>query len=136
MAVRKAVCTVEVPPRAQAVPDVRRHARAVLARWRTGDRLAGLVELVVSELVTNAVVHAGAKAEPEGGRLCLTLRWDDGGVAVVVRDSGARFLPVASRAAGLTEHGRGLLLVAALAKEWGAEPLPRGKRVWCLLARR
>jgi hypothetical protein len=31
------------------------------------------------------------------------------------------------------EHGRGLLLVAALAEDWGTDPLPSGKRVWAEL---
>jgi serine/threonine-protein kinase RsbW len=133
---KRAVCTVEVASRPEAVSGVRHHTRAVLARWGTGDGLAGLVELVVSELATNAVTHAGAGAETESGpRLCLTPGWGRENVTGAVRDPSPRALPVPRGAPDMADHGRGLVLVAALAKDWGTERLPRGKRVWCLLAR-
>lgn len=104
------------------------------ARWaatafatRVAPALVDDVALVVSELVTNAVLHADPPA---------WLRLIDrgqGAIRVEVED-GNREIP---RRAGYGEQadtGRGLALVAALARSWGIEATPTGKVVWAELA--
>ena len=83
--------------------------------------------LVVSELITNAVRHAGTEM-----RLGLELR--DGGLTVSVHDRGEglpRLIPPAERVFA----GRGLAIVVRLAEAWGVVVADGGKSVWCRLAR-
>jgi anti-sigma regulatory factor (Ser/Thr protein kinase) len=105
---------------------------ARLARDLVRDALDGfeapvveIAELLVSELVTNAVAHAHSAP---------VMRIDITGDAVRVAVQDASPGPVEVRdpppdAAG----GRGLLLVDTLAASWGWAPTPEGKRVWFTL---
>ncbi|MET8624771.1 ATP-binding protein [Kitasatospora sp. NPDC004669] len=97
--------------------------------------MAETVVLVVSELVTNAVVHTGC---PAVLRLCLPMPDDAaqpgpaGPLRVEVADA-SRTAP-APRHAGADEdatNGRGLELVELLCERWGWYPDGSGKRVWC-----
>ncbi|MFH8383576.1 ATP-binding protein [Kitasatospora sp. NPDC018058] len=97
--------------------------------------MAETVVLVVSELVTNAVVHTGC---PAVLRLCLPMSDDAaqpgpvGPLRVEVADA-SRTAP-APRHAGADEdatNGRGLELVELLCERWGWYPDGSGKRVWC-----
>jgi anti-sigma regulatory factor (Ser/Thr protein kinase) len=96
-------------------PDAPRQARGVLAKWY-GDSL-GVEELdagerLVSELVTNAVVHGR-------GRISLSADLDDDRLRVEVRDGGSG-LEAAAR--GTTFHelrGHGLTIVEAVSSRWG-----------------
>ncbi|MFF9430595.1 ATP-binding protein [Streptomyces sp. NPDC014746] len=115
--------------RPDALGPVRREARASLASWGVGPAASDSVVLVVSELVTNAVRHA---LPPVG----LQLRHDpaDRRLWVEVTDGG----PAIGAGAGdlaPDEHGRGLLLVAAVALAHGSRP-HHGERVvrWACVA--
>ncbi|WP_078588898.1 MULTISPECIES: ATP-binding protein [Streptomyces] len=97
--------------------------------------MAETVVLVVSELVTNAVVHTGC---PAVLRLCLPVTEDarEGGPAVPLRVevADASETAPAPRHAGADEdatNGRGLELVELLCERWGWYPDGSGKRVWC-----
>lgn len=83
-------------------------------------------ELCLSELVTNALLHAGGRIE-----LRATV---DGSLVVSVRDHGGS---VGGQGTSdddpLRVHGRGLLLVDALAHRWGSERDDRGRTVWFAL---
>ncbi|GHF30878.1 ATP-binding protein [Streptomyces griseoluteus] len=79
------------------------------------------VLLTVSELVTNAHVHARATAQ-------LVLTWDSECLHVTVHDASPE-LPEQRRPTTGATGGRGMLLVDALADSWGAYPCPRGKEV-------
>ncbi|MGA5701230.1 ATP-binding protein [Peterkaempfera bronchialis] len=89
------------------------------------------LELLVSELVTNAVVHA------EGLLIAVGVRLERGRLRIEVDDDSARppiEAPTGPENAQEDESGRGLQLTAALAEEHGWEPTPRGKQVWFELA--
>ncbi|MGI5480942.1 SpoIIE family protein phosphatase [Streptomyces lavendofoliae] len=107
-------------PEEQAPGRARRLARRALARWDLED-LADSVELLVSEVVTNAVRYA---ERPVTLRLLRTdvLRCEVG-------DDSPQ-LPRQRRARDTDEGGRGLFLVNRLARRWGATRLSTGKVVW------
>ena len=103
--------------------------------------MADTIELVVSELVTNAIQasvdHDGRpRYTADNGLACIRLRLStDGRTALVeVWDQNFR-LPKPTGADQGDESGRGLLLVDALAECWGWELAPqgRGKIVWALV---
>jgi anti-sigma regulatory factor (Ser/Thr protein kinase) len=83
------------------------------------------VALVVTELVTNSVKHAGASPE-------LTLDWDGAVLRIEVYDDGAG-RPVKRRADATSSSGRGLALVEAVADRWGVIERQEGKVVWAEL---
>ena len=83
--------------------------------------------LLVSELVTNAVVHAR-------GPICLTVHTDAHWVRIEVEDPGHR-RPVLRAATLDAVDGRGLLVVAKLATDWGTELRATHKVVWFEIAR-
>jgi anti-sigma regulatory factor (Ser/Thr protein kinase) len=80
------------------------------------------VQLLVSELVTNAVVHG----EPP---VRLEMEIEPPGVSVSVRDRGDD-APVLREPTPAGEHGRGLRIVRNLADEWGVEREMEGTCVW------
>ena len=107
---------------------------------RTGDRaqpLADTVELVVSELVTNAVQasvdHDGRpRYSPEHGLACIHLRLSSDGLAALIEVWDETTRPPTPVQSGLAdEGGRGLLLVDALAERWGWSLPPSGRGRSC-----
>ncbi|WP_313896436.1 ATP-binding protein [Streptomyces sp. 2BBP-J2] len=90
------------------------------------------VELIVAELANNAVTHGRVPGRDAELRLS---REDGGRVRVEVSDARGERLPETRDAGTGEEGGRGLLLVAALAKEWGTAPRPGapGKTVWAVV---
>ncbi|CAM5583435.1 non-specific serine/threonine protein kinase OS=Streptomyces gougerotii OX=53448 GN=GCM10010227_48910 PE=3 SV=1 [Streptomyces diastaticus subsp. diastaticus] len=110
----------------RSVPAARDFAAAVLDEWDARVRRDDVL-LCVSELATNALLHG---VPPGRGFRLFVLRADDGGVRVEVHDSGDGH--PATRAPGdEAESGRGLLLVSALADDWGVGERDPGKSVWC-----
>ncbi len=95
-----------------------------LRRWGLAD-LIPVAELLVSELVTNAVRYAQG---PIGLRLVL----ENGLICEVFDDSAA--LPRLRYPGVEDERGRGLQVVSQMAQRWGARRTPSGKVVWCELA--
>jgi anti-sigma regulatory factor (Ser/Thr protein kinase) len=118
-----------------AVPMPARLGRALTAELCRQCGLAELVptaELVVSELVTNAVEHAAGVGR-DGLRVTLTVSVTRRGVSIEVADPDPHGPAV--RAAGpWDEGGRGTFLVAAHSSSWGWRPRPDGKSVWAELA--
>ncbi|WP_159061358.1 ATP-binding SpoIIE family protein phosphatase, partial [Streptomyces europaeiscabiei] len=106
----------------QAVGQARRYTRRVLRRWDV-ESTADTVLLVVSELVTNALVHTDGRV-----RLDLTLLADR--LRVAVADSSPR-TPMKPTIIGWeATGGRGILLVEAVSSAWGSVPVSGGKQVW------
>ena len=116
-------------------PDSASAAR-MMARQLLGDSdpAAETVMLLVSELVTNAVVHS--QSGTPGGTVTVALCPVSAGVLVQVRDDGGSSEPrLAEIAAGSAEHGYGLLLVDALADSWGTISGPDSRVTWCRVSR-
>jgi anti-sigma regulatory factor (Ser/Thr protein kinase) len=121
---------------ARAVELLGRPASVREARAFTGDVLAdngveaSIIEvalLLVSELVTNAVVHAR-------GTIWLTVHADAHRVRIEVEDQG-RGRPVLRSATQNQPDGRGLRVVDELATDWGTERRATHKVIWCEIAR-
>jgi anti-anti-sigma regulatory factor len=126
---------VQLPPTPEAAAVARLLVREVFDHWRLPDpapagaraddagglKLVERVTVVVSELVTNAAMHARTdltvRVELHGGRL-----W------VKVRDGMPRMLTLARRGDWI-DGGRGLVLVDALSSSWGVSPDPDGGKV-------
>ncbi|MDX3456189.1 SpoIIE family protein phosphatase [Streptomyces sp. ME02-8801-2C] len=114
------VATWELDQDPSIVADARKRASDQLAGWGLED-LTFVTELVVSELVTNAIRHGGAPI-----RLRLIL---DRSLICEVAD-GSSAAPHPRRARIFDEGGRGLLLVAQLTDRWGTRQTPTGKIIW------
>lgn len=99
----------------------RRFVSSTLTAWSC-DALEYAVTLLVSELVANAVLHAGTELD-------VVLRRAEGRVRVEVHDGDHR-LPTRKHYSVTATTGRGLALVEDLARAWGAETTPEGKFVW------
>jgi serine phosphatase RsbU (regulator of sigma subunit) len=110
---------------ADAVPRARRFVTAALAGTEVAD-LAVDAELVVAELVTNAILHAGSPID-------VGVAVEGRTVRIEVRDP-VRVGPVRGLAGPDAMTGRGLGLVAALSRGWGTQPHPDGKVVWAELS--
>lgn len=111
----------------RAGPDApfaaRRFVAGVLAGRRHTDPAAAQdAQLVVSELATNAVIHAGTP-------FSVSLSFDGSTIRISVHDwSSAR--PVMRDAVPTAASGRGLRLVDAVTRDWGVEPATDGKTIW------
>ncbi|WP_436849295.1 SpoIIE family protein phosphatase [Streptomyces massasporeus] len=110
----------DVPPDPALVPSVRARCRETLREWGL-EEIGFATELIVSELVTNAIRYG---SPPVGVRLlhgrCLICEVSDA--------SGTS--PRLRRAAATDEGGRGLFLVAQFAQRWGTRYTTRGKVIW------
>ncbi len=114
------------------VSEARRLAVATFAAWEMDPDQADLACLLVSEVATNAVVHASAQNPAPAYRpreFTLRLRRGAETVWVEVLDLDLR-LPRLRTARATDEGGRGLYLVEQLATRWGSRPTPEGKAVW------
>jgi anti-sigma regulatory factor (Ser/Thr protein kinase) len=93
----------------------------------------GDVVLLISELVTNSVRHAGLDAwQP----LQLSVQTDDETVRITVRDPGPGFSPPDAPSDPAHVGGWGLVLVDQLAERWGVDHDGEANVVWCELERR
>lgn len=111
----------ELPADAASAGRARRLLRAALEGNDNEDSIDA-AELVISEIVTNALVHAGTAM-----RLRILLA--DRGMRVELTDGNSR-LPSQRDFGATSPTGRGLLLVEELVTRWGAHPTEGGKVVW------
>jgi anti-sigma regulatory factor (Ser/Thr protein kinase) len=118
---------LEVGPDPAEVGRARKWARSRLAGSGIGDDepLAETLVLLISELVTNAVVHTGCPAV-----LRMLFAAEGSGVRVEVADA-SDCPPRPRHAEGDDTNGRGLELVDGLADRWGWQPEAVGKSIWC-----
>jgi anti-sigma regulatory factor (Ser/Thr protein kinase) len=114
----------------EGTPQAPAEARQVLDGFsdRVPERRLRDVRLLVSELVTNAVRHAGLKA---GDRIGLLVHLRDSGLRVEVSDPGTGFELRAPEPDPARASGWGLYLVDELADRWGMDRGGRGgTRIW------
>jgi anti-sigma regulatory factor (Ser/Thr protein kinase) len=118
--------SIALPAELTSVRQGRLFARDVVREWQC-DGLADDVQLAVSELITNAVRHAGTD-------VVLTLRLADE-LRVEVRDSHAELIDRTPQPPDdpFATSGRGLHIVAAVSSEWGVTAFEGGKSVWFTL---
>lgn len=117
---------LHLPQELSSVTLARHFVRDVLVGWDL-EPLVEDAELGTSELVANAVRHAGTD-------LVLTVRVD-GLVTIAIHDGHPELRrPVVADAGFLAEHGRGLHIVAAISHDWGITAAANGKIVWFNLA--
>lgn len=116
--------SVSLPGEPEDAAAARRFLRRALVAWQA-EALEASASLLLSELVANAVLHARTEIQ----------------VRIVLSDDALR-LEVADRSNRPPRHrhydldaatGRGIALVAAMARSWGVEPTAEGKVVWCEL---
>ena len=119
---------LELGALASAVPCARLHARQVLWEWGFR-RLSGSIELLVTELVTNAVKASRAMTGASPVRLWLAS--GSARVLILVWDASLQ-PPVRMDASDEAENGRGLMLVEAISEQWGwyLHENNHGKFVW------
>ena len=109
-----------------AAAEARSHVRTAICTWDVPvDPSVAL--LLTSELVTNAIRHEA------GGTVMLAIRCSRRRLRVEVHDTSCS-MPVLVDAPADAETGRGLMLVATLAAEWGCYRTPAGKAVYFTLA--
>ncbi|GAA1359874.1 ATP-binding SpoIIE family protein phosphatase [Streptomyces beijiangensis] len=111
----------ELAPEAQEAGTARRLVRAQLREWGL-EEVSENAELLVSEVVTNAVRHV------DGHRVGLRLVRAETLLCEVVDDG--HVLPTLLSAGPADEAGRGLRVVSRLSREWGASRTGEGKTVW------
>lgn len=118
----------KLPPEAASVPAARRFTTEAVRDLGGAAAAASEAQLLVSELATNAVLHAGTPIR-------LSILRDDSSIRVEVRDddpslpetNGTMPPPTAT-------GGRGILLVEAIAQAWGVNHNEKGKTIWFELA--
>ncbi len=106
---------------AKSAREARRFVSTTLAEWSMDD-VADAVALLVSELVTNSVLHARTSME-------LSLESSGEQLRVAVADDNPQ-IPQQRRYSRESATGRGLKLVEALSSSWGIETRVDGKSVW------
>ncbi|SRR6266487_427327 len=131
---------LELPAVPMAVRQARRWAAATLAHARRPpcQELIDTAVLVVSELVTNAIratALAPGRSQPaDQAQFALVVKAEPGTLRIEVHDSAGGQLELPCAWDASAEHGRGLMVVAALSRRWGWRPGPQGKVVWCEIA--
>ncbi|MFJ2261216.1 ATP-binding protein [Streptomyces sp. NPDC087844] len=117
--------SLDYTPLARSVTLARRRAARLVAEWGH-PALAGDVAVVVSELLSNALLHGSLRDRLIRVRISLTAA----ALRVEVSDPRGERLPWPRPVEDTDQFGRGLLLVAALADRWGVEPRSVGKTVY------
>ena len=131
-AVQRVSCReVALPAARPAAALARQATRAAVAAWRLGD-LADSAVLLVSELVTNAVMHAGPAVAGTVAGTVLRLEYGGDWLRIEVHDTSPH-APRPRTPDWLDESGFGLMLVDSLATKWGVQQTAQGKAVWAEL---
>ncbi|MFJ2113885.1 MULTISPECIES: ATP-binding protein [unclassified Streptomyces] len=124
----------QLPAHAESVARARRLTRDRLARWELDEETRDITVLIVSELVTNAIVHTA------GNRVICEIRADRGRLRIAVEDQGygptGPQLHRTAESATEGEGGRGLFLIDSLCSGWGAHSTSGygpGRVVWAEL---
>jgi anti-sigma regulatory factor (Ser/Thr protein kinase) len=115
---------LRIAPDVLRLPEVRSLLRRLLASWRLEDRVAAHdVELLATEVLTNAIRHARSAAT-------VVVRYTGAVVRIEVVDDDPGTLPELLPLDVEREGGRGVFLVEQMSSSWGVAPTGSGKRVW------
>lgn len=114
------LCEIDMDGNASSIPKSRSFVTATLEAWHL-EYLADRAVLLVSELATNAVLHARTPF-----RISMIL---EDALTVEVSDQSEEIPRVEANRVD-SEHGRGLRLVSQFASDWGWRPDGDGKTVW------
>jgi anti-sigma regulatory factor (Ser/Thr protein kinase) len=114
---------IVLSPHPSSPRAARRFLAALLASWRMPEMLEGDAALLLSELATNAVLHARSP-------FTVIVRYDGANLVIEVGD-GSQAQP-RMRLTDMSDApgGRGLMLIDTIAPRWGILPTTKGKRVW------
>jgi anti-sigma regulatory factor (Ser/Thr protein kinase) len=121
---------VHLPCAPASVAFARRALADDLRAAGVADQAVGDAALVVSELVSNAILHAYPLP---GERLKVTWAVDDGWLEVAVSDGGSATTPHAGHPTTSSVSGRGLAIVAHICRTWGVRTDEIGLTVWAVL---
>ncbi|MFI6686631.1 ATP-binding protein [Streptomyces sp. NPDC050485] len=111
------------------VRELRHGVSAKVTYWGLRE-LNDAISVVVDELLTNALAHGDTDSDASDSVEFTIVFTPHRRVRIEVTD-GSSVLPHPQQADPADEHGRGMLLLAALADRWGTELHGRGKTVWC-----
>ncbi len=122
--------TVRMPWSAHAAPQIRKTLVDDLHELEVNPTVVDEAEIVVSELVSNALRHARPLSDG-----AIRVRWKvkAGVVEVEVSDGGGPSTPRPAPPALWSTSGRGLRIVRSLAHEWGVTDDKAGRTVWASL---
>jgi anti-sigma regulatory factor (Ser/Thr protein kinase) len=121
----QAKASLRLPALPSSVGAARRLVRDTLPKTMAFEDLVEAAELVMSEAVTNAVVHTGTTID-------VTVQFAGNEARLDVRD-GSGHPPTPRDYAATAGTGRGLMLIDELTTSWGTRPHSDGKTVWFLL---
>lgn len=125
---RKTLLNAEYDRELETAPRARRRVATELRQAGCCTHLVDDAELLVCELVANAVRYGA------GPKVAVALERFDGGVWIAVDSDPGETRPVVHEPSELDERGRGLFLVKSYAAAFGNEITPSGAhRTWCLL---
>jgi anti-sigma regulatory factor (Ser/Thr protein kinase) len=113
---------LKLPAEARSVASARRVVSGVCDEVGLPREFCETTALLISEAVTNAVVHGRSEVR-------LAIDAGPGGMRVEVGDDNSR-LPTRRLQDVNALDGRGMALLDALASDWGTQPQPPGKIVW------
>jgi anti-sigma regulatory factor (Ser/Thr protein kinase) len=124
---------LSLPASPDSVAECRHEVLRSLRLWGAPVDL-DTIELLLSEIVTNAILY-GAAPEAPAARVLVEVEENPDGIVVRVHDTGAGFqkLAVGGEPSGLMESGRGLFLVKELSDDWSYDSGPRGTSVYFLV---
>jgi anti-sigma regulatory factor (Ser/Thr protein kinase)/anti-anti-sigma regulatory factor len=117
-----------LPPRPDAAAEARMSTADACAQWGVPIQVAERLLVIVTELVGNAVRHAGTPIE-------LSLHCSPHYIHVRVRDRSESLPAMRGPAYPDAESGRGLMIVDAFASAWGSKPTADGKVIWATIRR-
>jgi anti-sigma regulatory factor (Ser/Thr protein kinase) len=114
---------LDVPAEPTAPGRVRQWLTGQLTIWQVAESVIGAAVLCISELTTNALLHAGTAARVE-------IDLSPERLLVSVADRGTRGIVTRAHIDTLSSRGRGLGLIEQLSDAWGTDPTVRGSTVW------
>jgi anti-sigma regulatory factor (Ser/Thr protein kinase) len=120
------IVRVTLAPDRTATAAARQVVAGACRAWHL-DHVLETAQLVITELVSNVVRHAGTEME-------ISLTAHPGALRLAVHDRVPTPPQPAATGDTMAETGRGLLVIAALTSDWGATPTDDGKVVWAVLS--